>query len=140
MEANARSRMKKQFCKMLAPTILRMGSRAFRRMPPRQNVGLLFAFCSLNFYNSFVNSGRAASRGGHQRISPAFCRNPLRVRVSAGINLDAVRSAQTPRHRSPAGRRVSPCQSADVSAHSISNQRETSLPARLAQSYNSLAE
>jgi hypothetical protein len=48
--------------KMLARNNLRMESPAFNRMPTRQNVRLLFAFCSLNFYIFFVKLERRERR------------------------------------------------------------------------------
>jgi len=57
-------KIENQTGKMLARNILRMEPPAFRRRPPRQNVRLLFAFCSLNFYIFFVSSGRVASLSG----------------------------------------------------------------------------
>ena len=51
--------MENSRCKMLALTALETWSPVFRQQPPRKNVRLLFAFCSLNFYNFFVNEGGA---------------------------------------------------------------------------------
>jgi hypothetical protein len=54
-------KMQNRMCKILAHITLRMWSPAFCRKPPRQNVRLLFAFCSLKFYIFFVNELRMRS-------------------------------------------------------------------------------
>jgi hypothetical protein len=53
---------------LLALTTLRIWSPAFCRKPPRKNVRLLFAFCSLKFLFYFLKLDRATAPGGHRRL------------------------------------------------------------------------
>src|ERR1700722_4637672 len=65
-------KMEKRICKLHAISALRMRSTAFCRMPPPQNVRLLFAFCSHKFlFFLFMRNGNSplltsgATRGIH---------------------------------------------------------------------------